>query len=110
MSANETARPTAEDEVDGDDICPSEQFLLGDQLGAYFRCALGRQVLTPSYHIHIKGLADLRHGAADIAEAQETERPSGHVIPYESLPIAAAQRRVLGNQVAGAGEDESPGQ
>jgi hypothetical protein len=89
--ADETARPTAEDEVDGDDIRPPEQFLLGDQLGAHFRCALGRQILTPGNHIHAECLADLCHRTADVTETQDTERPPGHVIADRLLPSAAAQ-------------------
>src|SRR5271163_402969 len=50
MSANSGAptrpRPIAEADVDGNDVRSPEQLLLRDQLGAHFRCALGRQILT----------------------------------------------------------------
>jgi hypothetical protein len=76
--------------VDGNNIRPPKQLLLRDQLGVRCRCALSRQILTPGNHIHGECLADLRDGAADIAETKYAQRLSGHVVPDEPLPTAAA--------------------
>jgi len=108
--ADQTARPIAEDDMDGDHIRAPEQFLLGDQLGVRCRCALGRQILTPGNHIHAECLADLRDGPADIAKTDNAQRSPGHVVPDEPLPTAAAQRGVLGSEIAGTGQDKCPGQ
>jgi hypothetical protein len=70
-----------------------------DQLGAHFRCALGRQILTPGNHIHPKCVADLRDGAADIPETENPQRSPGHVVPDEPLlrsePFSATRLRAL---------------
>ena len=74
----------------GNDVRSPEQLLLGDQLGVHFRCALGRQILTPRNHIHAKCLADLRDGAADIPETENAQRSPGHVVlpgPLGSFPV-----------------------
>ena len=86
--------------MDRDDIRLSEQLILRDECGAHFSRALGREILAPGDHIHTEGLADLRHRAADVAEAEDPERPPGHVITDRLLPSAAAQRRVLGDKIA----------
>src|SRR5271166_3099790 len=87
-----------------------EQLVLRDERGADFSRALGREILAPGDHLHAEGGADPRYGAADVAETQDTERPPGHVITHRLLPSAAAQRRVLGDEIAGAAQDKRPGQ
>src|ERR1700733_1938876 len=96
--------------MNGEDIRLSEQLVLCDQRGAHFSRALGREILAPGDHFHSKGVADLRHRTADVAETKHTERPSGYVITNRLLPSAAAQGRVLGDEIAGAAQDERPGQ
>src|SRR5208283_109273 len=39
------------------------------------------------------------YGAADIAETQDAKRPPAHVVTDRLLPSAAAQRRVLGDEI-----------
>ena len=108
--ADQTARPIAKDDMDGDHIRPPEQFLLGDQLSVHCRCALGRQILTPGNHMHAECLADLGDGAADIPETENAQCSPGHVIADEPLPTAAPQRCVFGDEMAGTGQDKRPGQ
>ncbi len=52
----------------------------------------------------------MRDGAADIPETENAQRSPGHVVPYEPLPTAAAQRGVLGNEIAGTAQDKRPSQ
>src|ERR1700733_9280109 len=94
---------------DGDNIRVLEHLMLRDERGADFSRPLGREILAPGDHLHIEGVADLRHRAADVAETYETERPPGHVIADCLLPSAAAQRRVFTDEIAGAGQDKRPG-
>jgi hypothetical protein len=96
--------------MDGDDIRLSEQLILRDECGAHFGRAPGREILAPGDHLHTEGVADLRHRTADVAETQDPERPPGHVITDRLLPSAAAQRRVLGDKIAGTAQNKCPGQ
>src|SRR5271169_4921175 len=96
--------------MDGDDIRLLKQRVLCDERGAYFSRALGREILTPSDHLHSEGVADLRHRTADVAETEDAERLPGHVITDRLLPSAAAQRRVLGNEITGTGQNKGPSQ
>src|SRR5439155_25133768 len=96
--------------MDGDDIRLLEQLVLRDECGAHFSRALGREILAPCDYLHTEGVADPRHRTADIAETQDTERPPGHVITDRLLPSAPAQRRALGNEIAGAAQAQRPGQ
>src|SRR6267154_6363728 len=96
--------------MDGDDIRLSEQLVPRDECGAHFSRAPGREILAPGDHLHTEGLADLRHRTADVAETQDTERPSGHVITDRLLPSTATHRRVLCDEIAGTAKDKCPGQ
>jgi hypothetical protein len=96
--------------MDGDDIRLVEQLVPRDECGAHFSRAPGREILAPSDHLHTEGVADLGHRTADIAETQDAERPPSHVITDRLLPSAAAQRRVLRDEIAGTAQDECPGQ
>ena len=91
--------------MDGDHIRLLEQLVPRDERGAHFSRALGRKILAPGDHLHAEGVADLCHRTADIAETQDAERPPGHVITDRLLPSAAAQRGVLGGEIAGTAQD-----
>ena len=92
--------------MDGDDIRLLKQLVPRDKCGTDFSCAPGCEILAPGDHLHTEGLADLCHRTADVAETQDTERPPGHVITDRLLPSAAAQRGVLGDEIAGTAQDK----
>src|ERR1700674_685557 len=96
--------------MDRDYIPLTEQLVPRNECGAHFSRAPGREILAPGDHLHTEGVADLCDRTADVAQTQDTERPSGQVITDRLLPSAAAQRRVLGDEIAGAAQDECPGQ
>src|SRR5258707_8874374 len=96
--------------MDGDDLRLLKQFVLRDKYGTDFSRAPGCEILAPGDHLHAEGVADPCHRTADVAETQDTERPPGHVITHRLLPSAAAQRRVLGDEIAGTAQDKGPGQ
>ena len=78
------------------------------RVGADFGRPLRRQILAPGDHLHTEGVTNLCHRTADVAETQDTERPPSHVVTDRLLPSAAAQRRVLGNEIAGTAQDKCP--
>ena len=57
----------------------------------------------------LKGVPDLRHDAAEAAEADHAERLAGEVDADRALPAAFAQAAVLGRQLARRGQDQRPG-
>ena len=95
--------------MDGDDIRLLEQFVLRDSHVVQPRALVG-QFWLQAFTL-ISKAAPFSHRAADVPKTQEPERPPSHVMTADRLlPSAVAQRRVLGNEIAGAGQDKRPGQ
>jgi hypothetical protein len=89
--AHKAARTAAEHQVNTDKIRLLEQLVFRHEYGAGCRRTLGGEVLAPCDYGHAEGLADLRHRASDITEAEQSQRPATEIIANEALPPAGSQ-------------------
>src|SRR4029077_8040751 len=68
------------------------------------------EVLAPGDDLHAEGLADRADLGAELAEAEQAERLALEAGADRRLPLALAPSAILARDVAGEGEDETPGQ
>jgi hypothetical protein len=74
------------------------------------RSALGGQVGTPRHDVHLERAGDRRDLAADGSKAEQADGLSVQAAAEPDLPVAVAQRPLLGGDVSQQGEDQRPGE
>ena len=110
-SSDQTARPLTQHHMDSDDIGGLEQFLLGGVGHAHLLAPLRRQVRAPGDDIHAERFRQSRDLAAELAEADDAERPALDLVTDEFLPrLAFVHPRILATDIAGQLQDQAHGQ
>ncbi len=102
----------AQRQVYGDEVGALQQlFLRPGERGADLPRPFLGEVLAPGDHLHAEGPAHLRDPAADLAQAQQAERPAVQVGAEGGLPGAVPAQAVrLGDDRAGEAEEQGPGE
>ena len=100
--ADQALRRAGQRHVHGDDVRACEQGVEVDELGAVIGRLLGRDVRVDAQDDHLHGPCSVGDGQADLAQADDPERPAAQLEPGElrALPLAATDRGIGGGRSA----------
>src|SRR5208282_6344865 len=104
------AAARAQYQVHRENVGAAEQLVFFDPFNALRRSLLRRQVLAPADRLHAKGEPDPGDRAAEVPEAQQTERFAGDAVADPGLPSAVSHKLMIFGDAPGGAEDQAPGE
>ena len=108
LGPQRVAGPLREHQEHPQHVRGREQLVLGDLGDAQLRAALLGEVLAPRHQVHAQRLGDGDHGSAEVAGAEQAERPAGQRDREPGLPAPGTDCPVLDASPLGHRKDQRP--